>query len=256
MYTLWLNEILICPKTKEKLKFAENKYLSSNGLAYPIKHDILSVVFPTELSGEDAKFNRLYNFLAPFYDMNERVMGKLLTGVNMVKGRYEIVLKLGLKPGMRVLEVSPGPGVFQKILRHQIGEKGELVALDLSMAMLRQCQKRSKNLNVHIIHGNALYLPFADDSFDSLFHFGGVNLFNDPQKAISEFIRVVKKDGIVNWGDEGFSQKYKNQLRKKIMLRINPGFAKPHPAIPGSVYDVKEHEVYDGLAYLVVASKR
>jgi len=106
-----------------------------------------------------------------------------------------------------------------------------------------------------LVHGNAQFLPFADNSFDALFHFGGVNLFNDPQKAISEFIRVIRKDGIVSWGDEGFSDSYKHERRKKLLLKINPGFAKPHPAVPDSVYDVKENEVYEGLAYLVVARK-
>jgi ubiquinone/menaquinone biosynthesis C-methylase UbiE len=157
---------------------------------------------------------------------------------------------------MSVLEVSPGPGVFQKFLRNDIGEKGELVVLDLSMGMLRQCQKKNNRLNVQLIHGNAQFLPFADNSFDALFHFGGINLFNDPQKAISEFIRVVKKDGIVSWGDEGFSENYRNERRKKMMLRINPGFAKPRPLVPDTVYDVIENDVYDGLAYLVVARKR
>ncbi len=37
---------------------------------------------------------------------------------------------------------------------------------------------------------------------------------------------------------------------------MNPGFLKPHPTIPGSVYDVKENEAYEGLAYLVVAKKQ
>lgn len=36
------------------------------------------------------------------------------------------------------------------------------------------------------------------------------------------------------------------------MLKINPWFAKHCPVIPDSVYEVKENEVYDGLAYLVV----
>jgi ubiquinone/menaquinone biosynthesis C-methylase UbiE len=256
MYPVWINEALICPETQEKLNYTGGSYLRTDGFSYPVKNEILSAVYPREIGGDDAKFNRMYNFYAPLYDLNERVMGKLLTGVDMVKGRKEIVSKLGLKPGMRVLEVSPGPGVFQKFLRHEIGENGELVALDLSMRMLRQCQKRNGNLNVHLVHGNAQYLPFADDTFDVLFHFGGVNLFNDPDKAISEFIRVVKKDGIVSWGDEGFSPNYRNGRRKKIMLRINPGFAKPRPFVPDTVYDVHENEVYDGLAYLVVARKR
>ena len=255
MYTDWLIDKLRCPETLNKLKYNGSNY-ESGAKVFKVKDDILSIVYPDDLAGDDAKYNKFYNLLAPLYDLNERVMGKLLVGVDMIKGRKQIISFLGLKPGMKVLEVSPGPGVFQKFLRNDIGEEGELVALDLSMGMLRQCQKRNKRLNVELIHGNAQFLPFADNSFDALYHFGGINLFNDPQKAINEFIRVVKKDGIVSWGDEGFSENYKNERRKKIMVKINPGFAKPHPIIPDSVYDVKENEVYDGLGYLVVARKR
>jgi ubiquinone/menaquinone biosynthesis C-methylase UbiE len=255
MYSKWLVEILRSPQTGQPIQSFESSY-ESDGKIFNTYNGILSIVYPDELAGEDAKYNKFYNLFAPFYDLNERVMGKVLVGVDMVKGRKQIVSFLGLKTGMRVLEVSPGPGVFQKYLRNEIGESGELVALDLSMGMLRQCQKRNKMLNVQLIHGNAQYLPFADNSFDALYHFGGVNLFNDPQKAISEFIRVVKKDGIVSWGDEGFSPNYKHERRKKLMLRINPGFARPRPVIPDSVHNVIENDVYGGLAYLVVAKKK
>lgn len=255
MYTDWLIDRLRCPETLNMLEYNGSNY-ESGAKVFKVKNDILSIVYPDDLGGDDAKYNKFYNLLAPLYDLNERVMGKLLAGVDMIKGRQQIISFLGLKPGMKVLEVSPGPGVFQKFLRNDIGEEGELVALDLSMGMLRQCQKRNESLNVELIHGNAQFLPFADNSFDALYHFGGVNLFNDPQKAISEFIRVVRKDGIVSWGDEGFSENYRNERRKKLMLKINPGFAKPRPIIPHSVYDVIENEVYDGLGYLVVAKKR
>ena len=255
MYTDWLIDRLRCPETLNMLEYNGSNY-ESGAKVFKVKNDILSIVYPDDLGGDDAKYNKFYNLLAPLYDLNERVMGKLLAGVDMIKGRQQIISFLGLKPGMKVLEVSPGPGVFQKFLRNDIGEEGELVALDLSMGMLRQCQKRNESLNVELIHGNAQFLPFADNSFDALYHFGGVNLFNDPQKAISEFIRVVRKDGIVSWGDEGFSENYRNERRKKLIVKINPGFSKPHPMIPDSVYDVKENEVYDGLGYLVVARKR
>ncbi len=255
MYSNYLKGILRCPETLKPLKNNGDCYEAGDKV-YKVKGNVLSIVHPAELGGDDAKYNKIYNLLAPLYDLNEKVMGRLLAGVDMVKGRKQIVSFLGLKEGMRILEVSPGPGVFQKYLRNDIGEAGELVALDLSMGMLRQCQKRNEKLNLQLIHGNAQFLPFADNSFDALYHFGGINLFNDPQKAISEFIRVVKKDCIVSWGDEGFSENYKHERRKKMMMRINPGFSKPRPVIPDSVYDVKENEIYDGLAYLVVARKR
>jgi ubiquinone/menaquinone biosynthesis C-methylase UbiE len=134
--------------------------------------------------------------------------------------------------------------------------KGELVSLDLSMNMLRQCQKRNRDLNAYLMHANAQHLPFADDSYDAVFHFGGVNLFNDPAKAIHEFIRVAKKDGIVSWGDEGFSPNYRGKFRKALLGKMNAGFLKPMPEIPVSVYDMKVTEVDKGLAYLVVARKK
>jgi ubiquinone/menaquinone biosynthesis C-methylase UbiE len=255
MYTKWLNDILRSPESGNALNCYGGSYQSAEKI-YTVTNEILSIVYPEELGGTDAKYNRFYNFAAPLYDLNERIFGKLLTGVDMLKGRKEIVSFLGIKPGMSLLEVSPGPGVFQEYLRTEIGESSEFVALDLSIEMLRQCQKQNRKLNIQLIHGNAQYLPFADNSFDALFHFGGINLFNDPEKAINEFIRVVKKDGIVSWGDEGFSPDFKHDLRRKILLRINPGFAKPHPVIPDSVYDAVENEVYSGLGYLVVARKR
>jgi ubiquinone/menaquinone biosynthesis C-methylase UbiE len=51
---------------------------------------------------------------------------------------------------MRVLEVSPGPGVFQPYIRKKISDDGALAALDLSLGMLRQCKKKQKQLNTFI----------------------------------------------------------------------------------------------------------
>jgi ubiquinone/menaquinone biosynthesis C-methylase UbiE len=255
-YPDWLNEIIRCPETREPLTHLGEAYYRTDGKCYQVVDGILSIVYPESLVAQDAEMNRFYDLFAPLYDFSERFIGHLITGVDMDKGRSEIVVRLNIKPGAKLLEVSPGPGVFQKLLRNAITDKGELVSLDLSMNMLRQCQKRSANLNVYLMHGNAQYLPFADNSFDGLFHFGGVNLFNNPKQAIQEFIRVVKKDGLVSWGDEGISPHYHNNFRKMLLKKINPGFIKPMPAIPDSVYNSQVLEVYQGLGYLVVAQKK
>ena len=255
VYSPFLNGILICPETQEKLYPIENGFKRSDGKIYKTIDGILSIVYPEAISGDDKKWNAFYNILAPLYDFNEQVMGRIIAGISMVDGRKDIVSHLNLRAGMCILEVSPGPGVFQKLSREKIGADGELISLDLSMGMLRQCQNRNESLGVQLIHGNAQHLPFAENSFDAVFHFGGVNLFNDPSKAINEFIRVTKKTGIVSWGDEGFAADYPNNLRRKILSRMNPGYIKTRQPIPARVYDAKEFDVYNGLGYLVVGNK-
>jgi hypothetical protein len=90
MYTNWLIDRLRCPETLKTLKYEKNCF-GSDEKVYEIKNDILSIVYPDDLGGDDAKYNRIYNFFAPLYDLNERVMGKLLVGVDMIKGRKQII---------------------------------------------------------------------------------------------------------------------------------------------------------------------
>jgi ubiquinone/menaquinone biosynthesis C-methylase UbiE len=99
------------------------------------------------------------------------------------------------------------------------------------------------------------YLPFADESFDALFHFGGVNLFNEPDKGLLEFVRVVKKGGIVAWGDEEMSPDFTSRLRRKILIRLNPGYLKTPPSPPKGLSNIKKNIVRNGLGYLYVAKK-
>jgi ubiquinone/menaquinone biosynthesis C-methylase UbiE len=251
-----LDRILCDPETGQQLARREDAYYRSDGKRFPIKDGIASLVFPESLAGADLRWNRFYNHLVPFYDFIQRVLGKLITGVDSTTAWRDVLAHLPFEPGSRLLEVSPGPGVFQRLLRQRIGEHGELVALDLSLNMLRQCRKRGDPAAL-LVHGNGQYLPFAEDSFDGLFHFGGVNLFNDPNKAIAEFIRVVRRNGIVSWGDEGFAPNYKGgDFKKKVLARLNPGYLKARPPIPETLADVTTQEVFGGLGYLVVGRKK
>ena len=90
MYTNWLNDVLRTPETLKPLQRNGTNYESEEKI-YKIKNDILSIVYPEDLGGDDAKYNRFYNFFAPLYDLNERVTGKLLVGVDIVNGKKQIV---------------------------------------------------------------------------------------------------------------------------------------------------------------------
>ena len=251
-----VEEVLRCPETLQRLERADTGWRrSSDGKYFPDRDGITSLVYPYRLAGDDGKMNGLYEWIAPFYDASERILGRMLTGVDIQQGRHKIVDLLPLKPGMRLLEVSPGPGVFQPMLRGKVGRNAEIVAADLSINMLRQCRKRYAAEQVELVHANALHLPFADSSFDALFHFGGVNLFNDPDLALREFVRVVRKGGIISWGDEAMSESFTRQAGRRLLPLLNPGFKKTPPALPAGITGATKHIVYDGLGYLIQGTK-
>ena len=233
-----------------------------------VDENIVRLVWPARSEGRDATWNRFYDRLAPVYDWNERLGGRLF-GVHALRERAAIVDRLGLQPGMRVLEVSPGPDVYQELLAERIGPSGSLAELDLSIGMLRACARRARKngLDPLLVQANAAYLPFADDSFDAVFHFGGVKLFSEPQRALAEFVRVAKPGAIVAWGDEGFGAGAPTGFRRRLLERMNPGFLEPMPPLPdgldgdgpetgvAGVDGAAVHEVMNGCAWLVVARK-
>ncbi len=252
----WAIPLLRCPETGQRLEPRGAALVREDGGVFPNFDGIASLVYPETLQDADASWNRFYDAIAPFYDFSERVLGRLLTGIDMAKGRAEIVSLAGLEPGSQVLEVSPGPGVFHPLLREALGPSSHIVAADLSLNMLRECRRRHRNLDIALVQANALHLPFADESFDALFHFGGVNLFSDPGQALNEFVRVVRRGGRIVWGDEQMSERFSHPVGRRVLPRINPGFRKTPPAPPSSTDVLARHEVYGGLGYLVVAQRR
>ncbi len=251
-----MQDILRSPQGGQALQRLETGWQNSTtSQDYPDRDGITSLVYPQELSGSDGKMNRLYHWLAPFYDLSERVFGRLLTGFDMQEGRQKIVDLLPIEPGMRFLEVSPGPGVFQPMLRARLGEAAEFAALDLSLDMLRECRRQHAQERVELVQGNAQYLPFADNAFDGLFHFGGVNLFNDPDLALAEFVRVVRPGGLVAWGDEQMDESFSHPVGKKMLPKMNPGFLRVPPEPPEGLTGLSRHVVYEGLGYLMVGHK-
>src|ERR1019366_806801 len=79
-----------------------------------------------------------------------------------------------------------------------------LTGIDLSPEMLANCQAKLRRwgLQGDLFLGNAECLPFADSSFDVVFHVGGINFFNDRAKAIREMIRVAKPGSRILIADE------------------------------------------------------
>ena len=81
--------------------------------------------------------------------------------------------------------------------------------------MLAHCQTnlRRWGLQADLYQGNAESLPFADSSFNVVFHVGGINFFNDRALAIGEMIRVARPGSLLLIADE--TEKHVQEVYEK-----------------------------------------
>jgi ubiquinone/menaquinone biosynthesis C-methylase UbiE len=173
--------------------------LSTSGERFPIRHGIPSFLTPQDFTGDNGKYNHLYQVIGGFYDDTQRVF-IALHGFNRDLYFQSYMSLLEVKPGDSVLETSVGTGLNYKYLPRGV----KLSGLDLSPEMLANCQAnlRRWQMDADLYLGNAESLPFTDASFDVVFHVGGINFFNDRAKAIREMIRVAKPGSLLLIADE------------------------------------------------------
>jgi ubiquinone/menaquinone biosynthesis C-methylase UbiE len=178
--------VLRDPDTREPLELGDGCLVNAvSGARYPIREGI--PVFVTEASGQNRKYQEMYDRTAALYD-------PVLTIARCLRfnrdSRLEYIRELEIPAGARVLEVSVGTGANLKYFPAD----AQLFGLDLSWGMLRQCRKRLERTkrSAALFQGEAERLPFAGDSFDVVFHVGGINFFNDRARAVAEMIRVAR----------------------------------------------------------------
>jgi ubiquinone/menaquinone biosynthesis C-methylase UbiE len=171
----------------------------STGDQIPVQDDIPVFASEDQIMGSNRKYQRLYDLIARGYDLSEKLVGDVFWGGRDAI-RREILKEIRVEAGMRVLEVAIGTGVNLRYLTSNADYWG----LDISMGMLRQCQRNLKlwKREAVLIQGMAEMLPFVDGLFDIVFHFGGINFFNDQSAAMHEMMRVAKPGAKIFVGDE------------------------------------------------------
>jgi len=159
--------------------------------------DLLGDVDPTPPTIAQRMMNS--SALPLIYERLWRPFGvRMMTGLGgpNIGDEYEMAGdSLGLERGSTVLDIACGPGNFTRRLVRQVGEPGLVVALDASPTMLAQAVRETSARNAVYVRGDALALPFGDDSFDAVCCFAALYLFSDPMRAIAEMERVLAPGG-------------------------------------------------------------
>ena len=132
---------------------------------------------------------RTYTAWAPLYNA---------THAWSLPGRRAARLALGARPGDRVLDLACGTGLNFPHLRQLVGDRGTIVGVDLTPAMLAVARRMIaaqgwQNVEVHA--ADAPQLPFPDVSFDKAICTFALNIIPDFAQAIEEIRRVLLPSG-------------------------------------------------------------
>jgi ubiquinone/menaquinone biosynthesis C-methylase UbiE len=201
----------ICdPETHDPLILNGNELTNPHtGRQYSIQNGIPDFLNHQEVTGSDLRYQSMYDRFAPFYDFSTWAYSTW-KGMGVESRLREYLDELEIEADDDILEVSVGTGRNLQFLPHT----AHFYGLDISSGMIKKCQRNAAKwgLDVSLCLGTAEKLPFRDEAFDVVFHFGGINFFNDRAAAIREMIRVARPGTKFIIGDENekLAERYQN----------------------------------------------
>lgn len=135
-----------------------------------------------------AYLREIFDNTAPDYD---RIESMLAWGTGP-RYRRDALLRAGLQPGMRVLDVGVGTGLVAAQACVLTGDAALVTGIDPSAGMMA-ASRLPKSMT--LLEGRAESLPFPDNHFDFLSMGYALRHISDLGVAFAEFERVLKPGG-------------------------------------------------------------
>src|SRR5690625_627367 len=145
------------------------------------------------------KEERVHNVFEKIYK-NYDLKNSIISFRRHKSWRKSVMKQMNVKKGSIALDVCCGTGDWSIALATEVGTAGEVIGLDFSENMLSVAEQKKNDgafENLNFIHGNAMELPFADNSFDYVTIGFGLRNVPDYNQVIQEMYRVVKPGGKV-----------------------------------------------------------
>jgi ubiquinone/menaquinone biosynthesis C-methylase UbiE/uncharacterized protein YbaR (Trm112 family) len=227
-----------------------------NGLPYLFNEELIR--------GTDRLMRGIYDALPALHDPAVRWTLPLFQQggtEEQLRSRYLERLELGaLKPAdpqapVRILETGVGTGANLERVLDALpdGVAVEYWGIDLSTGMLGHCSQRvarrglDRRASIRLLLADAHRLPFADHSFERVFHVGGIGAFEDPAAALAEMARVSRPGTPILAVDEELDPQRNHNLLARLAFRAITFYDEdPHCPVehlPDDVTDVRAENI-------------
>jgi demethylmenaquinone methyltransferase/2-methoxy-6-polyprenyl-1,4-benzoquinol methylase len=139
------------------------------------------------LDKDPAEVAAMFDEVAARYDLTNTLLS-----LGQDRGwRRAVARALDLRPGQRVLDLAAGTATSSAVLARG---GADVVGCDFSLGML-QVGRRAGHEGVDLVAGDALALPFADGSFDTVTISFGLRNTADVDRTLEEMLRVTRPGG-------------------------------------------------------------
>lgn len=145
-----------------------------------------------------SKEERVYDVFEKISDNYDK-MNSVISFQQHKKWRKDTMRKMNVQEGSKALDLCCGTGDWTIALANEVGSNGEVIGLDFSQNMLKVGEEKIKRLHlnqVKLVHGNAMELPFPDNTFDYVTIGFGLRNVPDYMQVLKEMNRVLKPGGL------------------------------------------------------------
>ncbi len=146
---------------------------------------------------QQSKEERVHHVFEKIYGSYDK-MNSVISFQQHIRWRKDTMKRMDVQKGAKALDVCCGTADWTIALAEEVGKDGEVIGLDFSKNMLKIGEEKVKEYKqIQLIHGNAMELPFPDNTFDYVTIGFGLRNVPDYLQVLKEMTRVVRPGGKV-----------------------------------------------------------
>ncbi|TWI58850.1 demethylmenaquinone methyltransferase [Halalkalibacter nanhaiisediminis] len=145
---------------------------------------------------KEERVHQVFESIYKKYD----VMNSVISFQRHKAWRKDTMKRMNVQNGDKALDVCCGTADWTIALAEAVGSTGKVEGLDFSKNMLKIGEQKVEERGLHQVtlkHGNAMELPYEDNSFDYVTIGFGLRNVPDYNQVLREMHRVVKPGGMV-----------------------------------------------------------